>query len=449
MVNIKDIAQEILDIAKKNGCSAQVSVSEGKEKEINVREAVIEQLLSNVSLSTGVRLFKGKKSSIISFSGNNFDNLEDKVKQALESLQYLGEDEATRLLEAHEFSGDGKAVDIDDDAYDQIDNPAIFETLKTIEKNGLAVSPAVTPADMASFSAYSSRMHVYSTEGLAKSYSRSMYSFYYSAVAEKDGNKEVDSWFEQKRYFESLTPKMVEDIGTIAAQRAVKRLGGRKIKSGEMPVIFTPSTASTILGLLADGLDGEEVLLKNSFLVGKMGETLFGPNITIVDDPLIDRYPGSYPFDGEGVNSFRKLAVDKGKINCFLHNSYSAGKLGMELTGNASRTISSAPGIKCGNFYLEPGKGNMDDLVHEMKDGLVVEDMFTSGMNNVTGNFSFGCSGFLVEGGVITTPVKEITIAGNIVDVYKDIIAIADDNMHKGGLCSPSILVSKLAIAGT
>jgi PmbA protein len=148
------------------------------------------------------------------------------------------------------------------------------------------------------------------------------------------------------------------------------------------------------------------------------------------------------------MNGKRKAVMEKGKLLTYLHNSYSAAKLNMALTGNASRTISHTPGITSGNFYLEPGQGKMEDLLHEMKSGLLVEDLFLSGMNDVTGDFSFGCSGFLVENGIATSPVKEITIAGNIPDLFNNVLEIADDNPYRTSISSPSILVSKLAVAG-
>ncbi len=451
MIKPTEIAETVLTITKKNHCGVQVTMVETDSKDISVREGKIEHLLSSRAISTGVRLFKGKKSAIISFSGDEFDDMETKIKTVLETVDYLGDDEAKRLLNKQEIGEGIKPLDLDDEHFDKLNIDNVAETLKRIEAGGLAVSDKITPAETAEFSSSRSRVHLFSSEGLAKSYSKSYYSFAYSAVAEDKTKKlkEVDSWYESKRVFSDVSgPSLVTGIGVRAAERALKRLGGKKIESGEKPVVFTPRTASTLLGLLADAVDGEDVLLRRSFLVDKLGQTLFAETVTVIDDPHIQKYIGSYPFDGEGMNGKTKAVIEKGKLTTYLHNSYSAARLNMALTGNASRTLSSAPGITCGNFYLQPGKGNMEDLLHEMKDGLVVEDLFTSGMNGVTGDFSFGCSGFLVEKGIITTPVKEITIAGNILELFKNILAIADDAESKRAISSPSILVSKLAVAG-
>lgn len=449
MVNCPEIAETILNIAGKNNCGAQVTMVQIDSKDINVREGKIEHLLSSMAISTGVRLFKGKKSTIISFSGDDFENMESKIKTALETIDYAGEDDAKRLLNSAEFGEKIKKMELDDNHFDNIKTAEVKETLKNIEADGLALSNKIFPSEMAEFSASHTRVHLFSTKGLTKSYSKSYYSFAYNAVAESKGQKEVDYWYENKRFFKELfVPELIGNIGKRAAERALKRLGGKKIKSAERPVVFSYRTASSLLRLLFSALDGEDILLRNSFLVDKLGQKLFGDKITILDDPFINRYLGSYPFDGEGMNGKRKAVMEKGKLLTYLHNSYSAAKLNMALTGNASRTISYTPGITSGNFYLEPGQGKMEDLLHEMKNGLLVEDLFLSGMNDVTGDFSFGCSGFLVEKGLASSPVKEITIAGNILDLFKNVLEIADDNPYKTSISSPSILVSKLAVAG-
>jgi PmbA protein len=367
----------------------------------------------------------------------------------MEDMAYLEDDGAKRLLEEEEYGAEVIDIELSDDGFEKIDTAAAAETLKKIEEKGLGFSSKIIPSEMAEFSASGSRIGLFSSKGLHKTYKRSSYAFAYTAVAEdkEKGIKEVDSYFESKRFFADL-PEL-ERIGEIAAERALKKLGGRKIKSADMKVVFSYRTAPTILDLLFDALCGEDIVLGNSFLVGKLGETIFSDQVTIEDNPLINRYHGSYPFDGEGKNGRQKLVFEKGKLLTYLHNSYSAAKLKMALTGNASLPLISSPGIKSGNFFLRPGSGSLDDLVTEMKNGLLVEELFSSGMNPVTGDFSFGCSGFLVENGKITTPVKEVTIAGNLIDLFKNIAVIADDNRWKSSITSPSFLVSKLTVAGT
>ncbi len=444
--NVPEIGESILRIARQNNCAAQVTIVQKDARDIHVRKGEIEHLLTSMSISTGIRLFSGKKSINISFSGRDFNNMENKIKTALEDMVYLEDDEARRLLQDKEFGGQPEEIDLDDRCFESISTPQVVETLKAIEARGIALDPRIIPSEMAEFSAARTRVNLFSSSGLNKHYARSSYSFYYAAVAEDQGLKEVDSWYEQKRYFTELSN--LERIGETAAQKALRKLGGKKTKSGQKRVIFSARTASSILDLLAAALDGEEILLGNSFLVGKLGEKLFSQPITIEDNPLMNRNLGSYPFDGEGMNGMRKLVVAQGKLLTYLHNSYSAAKLKMELTGNASVAVSSSPGIKNGNFYLKPGAGTLDDLVKEIKQGILVDDLFSTGMNEVTGDFSFGCSGFMIENGTQTQPIKEITIAGNLIDLFRSIEAVADDNEWKGSVSSPSFLVSNLTIAG-
>ncbi|MCP5053765.1 MAG: TldD/PmbA family protein [bacterium] len=443
------VAEEILTLARKYHCAAQVTMIENESQEISLRKGQIENLLTSTAISTGVRLFKGKKNTIIAFSGENFDNMETKIKTALENLHYLNEDPHKRLLKPEEFSGQMKTLDLADQHYDELDIPRAVNALKEIENHALAYSPKITPAEMAEFSGSRSHIHIFTSEGLDKSFGKTYYAFSYSAVAEENDWKERDYWSESKRHFEELPP--IEEIGLIgekASERALKRLGGKKISSREGKVIFSRRTAGSLLGLLGDAIDGEEIVAKNSFLLDRLGEKLFSDKVTLIDDPLRQRFPGSYPFDGEGVNGRKKALIEKGQLLSYIHNSYSAGKLGMKITSNASRSISSAPHIMVGNFYLESGPGSPEELTHEMKEGLIVEELYVSGMNEVTGDFSFGCSGFLVENGKVTAPVREITIAGNLLELYQNVIGIADDNLWKSSITSPAILVSKLSIGG-
>lgn len=446
MIDMSSLGQEIINIARKHNCLTQVTLVEEEEKEIHVRKGEIERLLTSISMSTGIRLFSGKRSIILSFAGPGFDNIEEKITKALQDLTYLEEDPARRLLTAEECGDQTQQLELEDRRFDQVDIKEAVETLKKIETAGLSLSPRLSPSEMAEYSASRTRVHLFSSLGLQKSYRRTSYSFAYTAVAEDKGVKETDSYYEHKRFFSDFPELPI--IGQKAAERALKKLGGKKIKSGKMPVLFSPRTASSILDLLGSALDGEQVLLGNSFLVGKLGQKLFQDNITILDHPHIPRLIGSYPFDGEGMNSRQKAVIEKGRLVTYLHNSYSASRLNLPLTGNASISTSYPPGIKNGNFYLQPGQGRLDDLVGEMKRGLLVDDLFLSGLNETTGDFSFGCSGFWVEKGRQTQPVKEITIAGNLLQLIGNISAIADDNEWKSSVCSPSILVSHLAVAG-
>ncbi|MGD2085369.1 MAG: TldD/PmbA family protein [Candidatus Aminicenantes bacterium] len=453
-VNLAAVAEDILKISKKHDCTAQITMIQNDAKDISLRNGEIEQLLTSVAISTGVRLFKGDKSTIIAFSGEDFDNMETKIKTALQNFEYLSDDQYIRLLTPEEFNSSHplKALDLIDNGYDALDFKQIKKALQRIESGALAFSNKIIPSEMAEFSGSRSKIHLFTSDGVNKSYSKTLYMFSYTAVAEdkSKGLKEQDYWNERKRHFAALPSlENIGAIGEIAAEKAIKRLGGKKIKSGERKVIFSRRTASSLLSLLCDAVDGEEIVIKNSFLVDRLGEKLYPENITIVDDPFIEAYPGSYPFDGEGMNGKTKVIIEKGKLLTYLHNSYSAGKLNMNLTGNASHSISSPPHIKVGNFYLQGGQGSLDDLVRDMKEGVLVDGLFVSGINSVTGDFSFGCSGFLVENGKTTMPVKEITIAGNLLELYKNVVAIADDNLWKASITSPSILVSKLAVAGT
>jgi PmbA protein len=446
--NISEIGENVIRIAREHNCLAQVTIVEKDSKDISVRKGEIEHILSSTTISTGVRLFKGKKSTIISFSGYDFYDIDIKIRRAFKELIYLEDDESKRLLNSDQFGSKIPAVELDDNGYDRIGTAEAVKILRIIEEKALASSPKIIPSEKADFSQSRNRISLFSSQGLHKSYRRSYYFFSYTAVAEdkEKGKKEIDSYHVNKRFFNDLSN--LENIGIIAAERALKKMGGRKIKSAEMKVIFSHRIAPAVMNLLFSALKGEAVLSRNSFLVGRLEEKIFPNRITIEDNPLINRFLGSYPFDGEGMNGRKKLVIERGRLLTYLHNSYSAERLKMKLTGNASLSLSSAPGIESGNFFLRQGQGSLDELANELNKGLLIEELFLSGMNTVTGDFSFGCSGFMVERGRVIYPVKEITVAGNLLNLFKNIIEIADDNEWKSSISCPSFLVSKLNIAG-
>jgi PmbA protein len=447
--SLAPVAEEIVTLAKKKGCAAQVTIVESESKDVSLRKGAIEHLLTSTAISTGVRLFKEDKNAILAFSGEDFSDIEEKINTALENMTFLSQDPLKRLLKPGEFENETQDLELSDGQYDELDIPRAVEALTLIENRGLSYSDKITPAEMAEFSGMRSRFLLYTSEGIDKSFNKTYYTFSYTAVAEEGETKERDYWSEGKRFFADLPHgEALGEIGEIAAKRAIRRLGGQKVASGERKVVFARRTAGSLLGLLCDAIDGEEIVGKNSFLLDQLGNTVLSPKVTLIDDPLMKRFPGSYPFDGEGMNGITKTVVEKGKLLTYLHNSYSAGKLGMDLTGNASRSLSSDPHIMVGNFYLQSGSGSLDELVDEMKEGILVEELYVSGMNPVTGDFSFGCSGFLVEKGKITQPVREITIAGNLLELYKNVVAVADDNLWRSSVTSPSIMVTGMTIAG-
>jgi PmbA protein len=236
-------------------------------------------------------------------------------------------------------------------------------------------------------------------------------------------------------------------IGQKAAERAVKKLGGRKMPTAQVPIVFEPRIANTLLSCLAGAISGSSVARGTSFLKDKMGQNIFANGITIIDDPFRARGLRSKAFDAEGLPTQKRKIVDSGRLTTWFLDLHSARQLGMTSTGHASRGTSSPPSPSPHNLYIEPGLMTPDELIKDIKQGFYVTDLMGSGINGVTGDFSQAASGFWIENGVIAFPVTEMTIAGNLKDMFLHVTA-ANDLEFRYGLDSPTLRIEGMMVAG-
>ncbi len=251
----------------------------------------------------------------------------------------------------------------------------------------------------------------------------------------------------------SLCSNSPESVGAEAARRTVRRLGARRVATQQVPIVFAPEVARSLIGSVFEAASGDAIWRSASYLAGKLGETIAGPNLTIIDDNLM-MLPsgvggfGTSPFDGEGLPSRRTVIVENGVLQTYLLNTYTARKLCMKSTHNASRGLAGTPGIGCGNLYLEPGTLTPEEIVKEIKVGLYVTSLMGFGTNIVTGDYSRGATGLWIENGELTHAVEEITIAGNLREMLKNVTAIGSDLVFRGAVASPTIRIDGMTIAG-
>jgi PmbA protein len=268
------------------------------------------------------------------------------------------------------------------------------------------------------------------------------------------GGMQRNYWFSNSRSTRRL--ENPEEIGHEAARRALKRLGARQVKTQKAPVVFAPEIARGIIGNIFSAAEGDAIYRHASFLSGQLGEVVAGENITVVDDGtmVFDEGGmrvggfGTSPFDGEGLPTRRTVLVERGVLKNYVMNTYTARKLGMKSTGNASRGLAGNPGTGAGNFFLEPGTLTPEQVIGDVKSGLYVTEVMGFGVNLVTGDYSQGASGMWIENGEIAFPVEEITIAGNLKDMYKNIAAIGNDLVFRGASAAPTLRVEGMTIAG-
>jgi PmbA protein len=265
-------------------------------------------------------------------------------------------------------------------------------------------------------------------------------------IASVDGRMERDYWYTIARDPERL--ESAAEVGRRAAERTLRRLGSRKVVTQKAPVIFEPRVARSLAGHLFEAVSGESIYQQASFLEGKLGQQVASEAVTVVDDPTIPGLFGTWPFDDEGVPARRKVVIERGVLRTYLHNTYTARKLEARTTGNAGRGLAGNPWVDHGNFFLEPGILTLEQMVAGVKQGLLVTELMGQGVNVVNGDYSRGAAGLWIENGEVAYPVSEITIAGNLEIMLKDIEAVGAELTFQGSLASPAIQIREMTISG-
>ena len=237
-------------------------------------------------------------------------------------------------------------------------------------------------------------------------------------------------------------------MGKIAAQRTVRRLGARKAKTAQVPIVFDPMVANSILDHIFEGVNGDSVYRGASFLAGKLGQKIAGDNVTVIDDGTMPGGFGTSPFDGEGVPTRRTVVIENGVLKSYLLNTYTAKKLGLQTTANASRGLAGTPGIGPGNYFLQPGTKTPQQIIAGIGEGLYVTEFLGHGVNLVTGDYSRGASGLWISGGELTFPVEEITVAGNLKQMFFNISELGNDLEFRGAMACPTIRIDGLTVGG-
>jgi len=266
-----------------------------------------------------------------------------------------------------------------------------------------------------------------------------------------NGQMQRDGWWSGARRMADL--ESPEAIGREAARRTIRRLGACKVPTQRVPIVFAPEVARSLVGSVFEAASGDSIWRHASFLAGKMGAQIAAPTLTIVDDnamllPTGAGGFGSSPFDGEGLPSLRTVVVENGVLQTYLLNTYSARKLGLKSTHNASRGLAGTPGIGCGNLYLEPGRQTPEEIIAETHTGLYVTSLMGFGTNIVTGDYSRGATGLWIENGQLTHAVEEVTIAGNLAEMLMNVTAIGNDLVFRGSVASPTLRIDGMTIAG-
>jgi PmbA protein len=452
-IDLESLAADVVTQAMKAGASdAEVVVREGDEFSVAVRMGQVETLKESGSRGLGLRVFLGKRSGSASTSDLTPEGIQQLVDGAMALARITEEDSFLGLPDSEEFGAlPGDLHLYFEDVY-SLPGSERIAWAKRAEAAALEADPRITNSNGGSFDASTGRKVLANSRGFLGGY-RTSYAGVSAAplAVDANGHMQRDSWWSGARRIGDL--ESPEDIGKEAARRTLRRLGARRMPTQQVPVVFAPEVARSLIGSVFEAASGDSIWRHASFLAGKLGAPIAAPGVTIVDDNAM-LLPsgvggfGSSPFDGEGLPSRRTVVVEQGILRHYLLNTYTARKLGMKSTHNASRGLAGAPGIGCGNLYLEPGLLSPEEIIGGIPAGLYVTGLMGFGVNLVTGDYSRGATGLWIENGQLTHAVEEITIAGNLADMLRNVTAIGNDLVFRGSVASPTLRIDGMTLAG-
>ena len=393
--------------------------------------------------SIGLRVFVGKRQAIVSSSDRGSQALAELVERAVAMARSVPEDAFCGLAEPDLLARATRDLDCFDP--DEPSAELLVDWARRAEDAARGVA-GVTNSEGAEAAASRSFVAMAGSNGFAGSYRQSEAQVSTSVVAgNAGGDMERDYDFSAAVYFSDL--RQPEDVGRVAGQNAVRRLGARKIKTGRLPVVFDPRVSRSILGHLSGAINGASIARGTSFLKDSLGKRILSAGVTVIDDPHRMRGLRSKPWDGEGVANGRRAVVDDGVLTTWLLDLRSARQLGLSTTGHAARGVASPPSPSASNLWLEPGPVTARELITDIAAGLYVTELFGMGVNGLTGDYSRGAAGFWIEGGEMAYPVSEITVAGNLKDIFLHLTP-ASDLVFRYGVDAPTLRIDGLTIAG-
>ncbi len=453
VLDLETLAADVVARAVKAGASdAEAVVREGDEFSVNVRMGEVETLKESGSRGLGLRVFQGKRSATASTSDLTADGIRQLVEGAMALVKVTEEDPFTGLPESAEFGAIKQDLHLFYDDVYSLDGKERIEWARRAEAAAMAADPRITNSDGGSFDAATGSMVMANSRGFVGGY-RTSYAGVSAAPLAMDANGQMqrDGWWSSARSFAHL--ESPESVGKEAARRTLRRLGARRVATQRVPIVFAAEVARSLIGSIFEAASGDAIWRSASFLAGKLGEIIAAGNINIVDDHtmLLATGAGGYgtsPFDGEGLPSQRNVVVENGVLRNYLLNTYTARKLGMRSTHNASRGLAGTPGVGCGNLYLEPGTLTPDEIIAQIPTGLYVTGLMGFGTNIVTGDYSRGATGLWIENGHLTHAVEEVTVAGNLGDMLKNVTAIGNDLEFRGAIASPTLRIDGMTVAG-
>ncbi len=449
---LQQLAADVVERALRAGATeAEVVIREGDEFSTLVRMGQVETLKESGARGIGLRVFLGSAGAHHTANTSTSDfseaGLAHLITGAIDLAKVTSVDPFAGLPEASamgQLTNDLKLYY--DDVYG-LPTAERIEYARRAEAAALSADPRLTKSDGGSFDVATGHKVMVNSRGFAGEYRRSYCSLSAMPIAETEkGGMQRDYWYSSARTLARLDSP--ESIGAEAARRTLRRLDARRVPTQNVPVVFAPEIARSLIGNMFEAANGDSIYRGASFWTGKLGEQVASENVTVIDDGTLVGLFGTSPFDGEGLPTRRTVVIERGVLKNYLLNTYTARKLNMQSTGNAARGLAGTPGIGGGNLFLEAGDITPQQLLAGVTSGFYVTELMGSGVNMVTGDYSRGAAGLWIENGELTYAVEEITIAGNLKEMLNNITAIANDLEFRGSVTSPTLRIDGMTIAG-
>jgi PmbA protein len=430
------LAGQVLEAARSRGATAAESeVSQAFGLSVTVRKGEVETIAYNRDKGIGVTVYVGARRGHASTADFSAAAIDDTVTKALTIARYTAEDPCAGLADPALLARNGPALDLYH-PWDLSVEQAIALG-QECEAAALGVDRRLTNSEGATVSVHEGEFAYANTHGFCAGYASSRHGIYCAVIGDDGESMQRDDWYTAARAAEDLEP--AAHVGRLAGERTARRLGARQLTTRDCPVVFEAPVATGLIGHYVNATSGGSLYRKSSFLLDSLGQSVFAPHITIREEPHLARGQASAPFDDEGVATRARDVVREGVVQGYFMGSYSARKLGMVSTGNAGGNH---------NLVVTHGSDDLPALLRRMGQGLLVTELLGQGVNPVTGDYSRGAAGYWVEDGVIAYPVEEITIAGNLRRMYRDIVAVGNDVDRRGSRHCGSVLIGAMMVAG-
>ncbi len=441
-------AEEACAMAKRFGADGvEAVVRAGSELSVKIRLGEIELLQEASSKAMGLRIFRDHRVALTYTSDFSPAGIERFVRDSVDLAKLAEPDELNELPDTAELAKSQPDLDLYDPNVLTVDAKRAMEQCRAGEKAAQGYSDKITNSEGATYSRNVGASAFATSGGFRGGYRGSYQSLVVEPIADDaDGKKRNGSWWTGHRFLEKLED--AEAVGKEAARRTVAKLGAGKIETGDLPIVFDVDSARSIMGLILSVISGGSIYRKSSYLIDREGTPVASSLVSIVDDPLIPRASGSRPYDGDGLAARKNSIIEAGVLKTYLLDVYSARKLGRKSNGCAGRGVGGSPHVSSSNFIMANGSSTKEAIIAGVSRGLYVTSMMGFGFNAVTGDFSRGAEGFLIENGKLGRPVGEVTISANLDDILKRIDAVGNDLDLRSSTACPTLRVSHMTVAG-